>query len=206
MSRRHRIVLTKPTSESDLDGTTNGVAGVTLDSDNLSENSGSLKTKKRRRLRKRPASQMDWQIQGTSGDEKTSGEDTTNEGHDADDEQSDWPESNTDVDVGTSSLVKKRHVRGDLMETTPEPDSASEAPPMKMARFAKPALRCRDQANGAIPPPLKRRIERFLNDTVQEEMSISHTYRIAAIRRLVNRPEIEVIKRPRGTIVLRKNT
>ncbi|KAI1715489.1 hypothetical protein DdX_07806 [Ditylenchus destructor] len=141
---------------SDIDGTTNRVASVTLESDSLSEAPKSFRSSKL---------YMDWEqsVSGCVSDIDFSS-DNSHGAHDddADDEQSDWPDYSCRLTDETVRNNQNEIWHQRQFHTAPQ--SGSLAPP---STSKSPCL-----SAGAL-----KRIERFVGDTQQRELILTQVYR-----------------------------
>lgn len=99
---------------------------------------------------------------------------------DADDEQSDWPEST----VEPKGICLNRISHGNLLR--PSERHASDDAPLDL--------------------PIIKRIERFLQNSGEKELQLDQVYRTSAIKQMLRKQPVAVhiVKRGRGTIALVK--
>ncbi|KAL7072148.1 hypothetical protein ACQ4LE_008932 [Meloidogyne hapla] len=231
-SRRHntqqpqQIVVLQTENANDIDGTTNRVASVTLESDSLSADQPmSFRSKRRKKiprkekltemdldnkeklksssveddnnnsvaLPKASKLKMDWETTETipstslmSSDMATNHSDVFSDysdestsDADADDEQSDWPDS------------CKPHFRSSFNQHGAQhllhPDSTTSGDAVLSAQVLKD-------------------VQDFLKDSTKNELFLDKVYRTSAIKQILRQEaiQVQIVKKGRGTVALKK--
>jgi hypothetical protein len=172
-------------------------------------------------------SAMEWDDSTSTEDEEEddevdSGTASDDCGHgDADDEQSDWPADDNSSGGASytpsqlSGVVLRRRRYGNRNATAsglgPSASSTLSIPcgrsanmPSSLASSQGTSGEC--LANGWIfPSRVEQRVERFLGDAEQRELKLSNSQHVPSIKKMIsNSNGIQVLKRGRGTIILRK--
>uniref|UniRef100_A0A915M0R0 PiggyBac transposable element-derived protein domain-containing protein n=1 Tax=Meloidogyne javanica TaxID=6303 RepID=A0A915M0R0_MELJA len=200
------VVLQIENNNNDIDGTTNRVASVTLESDSLSADQPmSFRSKRRKKIPRKEKmtemdldgnkTRMDWEMTETipsssliSFDVATNYSDVFSDfsdestsDADADDEQSDWPDS---CKPPFRSSTNQHGVGHHLLH----PDINSTG------------------GDAVLSGQVLKEVQEFLKDSSKKELFLDKVYRTSAIKQILRQEavQVQIVKKGRGTVALKK--
>ncbi|CAK5092303.1 unnamed protein product [Meloidogyne enterolobii] len=222
------VVLQTENSNNDIDGTTNRVASVTLESDSLSADQPmSFRSKRRKKIpRKEKMTEMD--LDGKEKMKSSSVEDDNNnnvalpKGNKA---RMDWEMTET---IPSSSLMTSdvatnySDVFSDFSdESTSDADADDEQ--SDWPDSCKPPFRSSTNQHGVghhllhpdvnstsgdavLSGPVLKEVQEFLKDSSKKELFLDKVYRTSAIKQILRQEavQVQIVKKGRGTVALKK--
>uniref|UniRef100_A0A915NKY9 PiggyBac transposable element-derived protein domain-containing protein n=1 Tax=Meloidogyne floridensis TaxID=298350 RepID=A0A915NKY9_9BILA len=225
--QQQQIVVLQTENNNDIDGTTNRVASVTLESDSLSADQPmSFRSKRRKKIpRKEKMTEMD--LDGKDKMKSSSVEDDNNnvtlpKGNKT---RMDWEMTET---IPSSSLMSSdvatnySDVFSDFSdESTSDADADDEQ--SDWPDSCKPPFRSSTNQHGVghhlLHPDINstggdavlsgqvlKEVQEFLKDSSKKELFLDKVYRTSAIKQILRQEavQVQIVKKGRGTVALKK--
>nr|CAD2159126.1 unnamed protein product [Meloidogyne enterolobii] len=226
--QQQQIVVLQTENNNDIDGTTNRVASVTLESDSLSADQPmSFRSKRRKKIpRKEKMTEMD--LDGKEKMKSSSVEDDNNNNvalPKGNKTRMDWEMTET---IPSSSLMTSdvatnySDVFSDFSdESTSDADADDEQ--SDWPDSCKPPFRSSTNQHGVghhllhpdvnstsgdavLSGPVLKEVQEFLKDSSKKELFLDKVYRTSAIKQILRQEavQVQIVKKGRGTVALKK--